>query len=95
MGIAGRCYTQLARIYLRSGGVRDNVENDQLNIERYVTELANLLVDAVQATGKIRMINMVTAINPGGWGGAGGTRFTTKGIMEHRVIMNLRMVHGD
>ena len=41
------------------------------------------------------MINLVSAINPGGSGGHGGNRFTAKGIMEHKVIMNLRMVNGD
>ncbi len=38
------------------------------------------------------MINMVTSIHPGGVGG--GTRFP-KGIVEHKVIHNLRAVSGD
>ncbi len=38
---------------LRAGEVRDNVENDQLNIERYVEEIASLLVDLVQVAGKM------------------------------------------
>ncbi len=38
---------------------------------------------------------MVTAINPGGLGGKEGKGFTTKGIMEHKVIANLRCVNGD
>ncbi len=41
------------------------------------------------------MIIMVTAINPGGQGGKEGKGFTTRGIMEHEVITNLRMVNGD
>ncbi len=64
---------------------------------KYAKELANLAVDPIQATGGIfedghlRMTNMVTSIHPGG--GDGGNRFT-KGIMEHKVMQNLRAVSG-
>ncbi len=64
----------------------------ELNIDKYVKEIASPPVDAVQATGKMfeethmRMINMVTSIHPGGVGG--GNRFP-KGIMVHKVIHNL------
>ncbi len=40
----------------------------------------------------MHMINMVTSVHPGGV--AGGNR-TSKGIMEHNVIQNLRAVNGD
>ena len=69
VGAAGRCYTHLAQVYLRAGEVRDAVENDQLNIEKCVKEVAALLVDTVQATGKMfeeehmRMISMVTSVH--------------------------------
>ncbi len=101
VGDARHCYAQLARAFVRSGEVNDNVENDQLNIERYVTELALLLVDAIQATGKmfeeedLRMIGMVTATNPGGLGGKGGNGVTKRGIMEYKGVTNLRCVNGD
>ncbi len=73
-----------------SGEVRDVVESDLLNMEKYLKEIASLLADADQATGKIfeeehmRMINMVTSVHPGGVGG--GNR-VPKGIMEHKVII--------
>ncbi len=57
-----------------------------------------MLADAVQATGKmfeeehLRMISLVTAVNPGG---NGASHRVNKAIMEHKVIMNLRMVNGD
>ncbi len=76
-------------------------ENDQLNIEKYVKELALLLVDTIQVTGEmfeekhLRMINMVTAINPGGLGGKRGNGVTKRGIMEHKVITNLWRVNVD
>ncbi len=38
---------------------------------------------------------MVTAIHSGSSGGKGGIRITSRGIMEHKVINNLRMVNGD
>ncbi len=37
---------------------------------------------------------MVSAISPVGLGGKGGNRFTAKGIMEHKVIMNLSFAMG-
>ncbi len=67
-------------------------------MERYVKEFVSLLVDTIQATGKmfeeehLRMVNMVTAINPRRKGGNGST---TRGIMRHKVITNLRCVNGD
>jgi hypothetical protein len=76
--------------------VRDHVEQDSINVEKYVKVLASLLVDTIQTTGKmfeeehLRMINMVSAINTGGSGGA-GNRFTATRIMEHKVIMNFRI----
>ena len=66
------------------------MEQDQFNSERYFKELASLLADAVQATGKMfeeelmRMIN--TSVHPGGV--LGGNR-VPKGIMKHKVIQNL------
>ncbi len=56
------------------------------------------MIDLTKAAGgmfeqeHLRMINMVWAINPGG---NGGNRFIAKGIMEHKVIMNLRTVNGN
>ncbi len=53
----------------------------QHECERYVKELASLLVAVIQATRKmseeehLRMINMVSAMNTGGSGG-GRNRFT-------------------
>ena len=85
----------------RLAEIRDNVGMDSINVEKYVKELTNTMFDMTEATGRMfeqehrRMINMVTAINPRGLGGRGCTRFTARGIMEHKVIMNLRMVSGD
>ena len=70
-------------------------------MEKYVKEIAALVADLTKAAGRMfeqehfRMINMVSAISPGGLGGKGGNRFTAKRVMEHKVIINLRMVNGD
>ncbi len=67
----------------------------------YVTEIAILVYDLTKAAGRrfeqehLRMIHMVSAINPGGSGGQGGNRFTAKGIMERKVVENLRSHYGD
>ena len=101
VGTAGRCYTRMARVYLRAGEVRDNVENDQLNIKKYVKEIAAVMADLTKATGRLfeqehmRMIIIVSAINPGGFAGRGGNGVTKRGIMEHKVITNLWRVNVD
>ena len=84
----------------RAGEIKDNVEADSINVEKYVRELAAVVIDLTKASGKmfeqehLRMINMVSAINTGGSGATGGPRFN-RGIMEHKVIQNLRAVNGD
>ena len=91
----------MARVLVRAGEVRDNVEAVSINVEKYVKEIAALVADLTKAAGRmfeqedLRMINMVSAINPGGSGGQGGNRFTAKGSLERKVIMNLRMVNDD
>ncbi len=71
------------------------------NVEKYCKEVATLVAAFTKAARRmfeqeqLRIINMVSAINPGGSGGTGGNRFVAKEIMEHKGIMNLRMVNGD
>jgi hypothetical protein len=92
---AGACYRAMARVLLRAGELTDHVETDSINVKQYVKEIAALVADLAKATGRMfeqepmRMIIMVTSIHLGGVGG--GSRFTT-GLMEHRVIQNLRAV---
>ncbi len=72
-----------------------------MTVEKYVEELTNTKIDMTKTTERmfeqehLRIINMVTAINPGCLGGKGGDGFTTRGIMENKVITNLRCVSGD
>ena len=91
VGEAGARYNTMARVVLRAGKDRDNVEADSINVEKYVKEIAALVADLTKAAGRMfeqehfRMINMVSAISPGGLGGKGGNRFAAKGIAEHKT----------
>ncbi len=83
----------------RSTEIKDHVESNVMNAEKYIKELAAGCKDMFRATGTIfeqehvRFISMVTAVGGPGAGG-GGPRYT-KGIMEHKVIQNLKAVNGD
>ncbi len=72
------------------------MEADSILVEKYVKEMA--VADLTKATGRMlgqepmRIINMVTSIH---LGEVGGGNLFTKGIMEHKVIQNLRAVSGD
>ncbi len=98
---AGVCYATMAKVLQRAGAVRGNVEMNSINVEKYIKEIATLVIGLTKASGRmleqehLRMISMVSAINSRSSGGSGGNSFIAKRIMEHKVIMNLRMVNGD
>ncbi len=64
----------MAKVLQMAGEVRDSVEADSSNVEMYVEEFANLVIDLTEASGRMfeqehfRMINMVSAINTGSSG---------------------------
>ena len=69
VGEARACYDAMARVMKRLAEIRDNVEFDSINVEKYVKELTNTIIAMTRATGRMfeqehfRMINVVTAIN--------------------------------
>ncbi len=77
-----------------------HAEVDAINIERYLRDLSKVCWDMFRATGAmseqehLRLISMITAAGQNG-GGKGGTHGYSKGIMEHKVVQNLRAVKGD
>ncbi len=87
----------MAQVLQHAVEVRDHVEGDSSSEKKYVKEMTIMVYDLIKATGGmfeqecLRMINMVSAIIPGG---AGGSYRTPKGIFEHRVIQNLGAVSG-
>ena len=82
----------------RLSEIRDNVETDMLMTEKYVKELATMLIKITKAIGRmfeqepLRFMAMHAA---SGGSKTGGHEKYTKGVMEHRVIQNLRNVNGD
>ncbi len=76
-----------------------HVEADAINVEKYVKELSKVCWDMFRATGAmfeqehLRFINIFAAT--GGGGSEGGATKFTRGLMEHKVITNLRCVNGD
>ncbi len=62
----------MARVMLRAGEVQDHVEGDSVNVEKYIKEIVIMAHDLTKAAGRmfeqehLRMISMVSAINPGG-----------------------------
>ncbi len=76
----------------------NNVETDSINIGKYVKELSKVCWGMFRVTGamfeqeNLRFINMFAAA---GSGGNGARHRFNKVIMEHKAIMNLRMVKGD
>ncbi len=92
VGEAAVCFQPMAKTMKRLGEIRDNAEADSINVERYVKELSLLTMDRTRPCGimfehkHIRFIAMFSTTKNSGGGGGGFHR----GVMEHRVIMNLR-----
>ncbi len=74
----------------RAGEVRGHVEGNSINVGKYVKEIAIMIYEFFEQE-HLRMINVVSAINPGG---VTGSHRAPKGIMEHNVIQNLRAANG-
>ena len=99
VGEARMNFDKMVRGMARLKEISDNVLGDQLNTERYVKELTDVVREMFMASGSmfqqehLRFINMFAATGGGGKGG-GGHRFE-KTIMEHKVIQYMRAVNGD
>ena len=99
VGESQECYESLGFALKRLSEIRDNVETDSLNIESYVKELAAMVIKITKSMGRmfehepLRFMSMYTA--SGGGKSGGGHEKYNKGIMEHRVIQNLKNVNGD
>jgi hypothetical protein len=78
----------------RFKGIENNVETDSTNMEKYVKELSKVCWDMFRATGAMLEQEHLRFINTSAAAGTGGNG-SSKRIMEHNVIMNLRIVSGD
>ncbi len=98
VGEARLNFNRMAKDMMRLMEISENVETDQLNIEKYVKELANVVREMFLSTGSMleqehsRFISMFAATGVGDEGF--GYRYE-KTIMEHKVIQYLRAVNGD
>ncbi len=74
VGEAAVCFQTMARTMKRLGGIRDNVEADGINVEKYVKDLSVVTMDPTKARGIIfeqehlRFIAMFAASKTGGGG---------------------------
>ncbi len=78
--------------------IESNAETDSINMERYVEELSKVGWDMFRATGAIfeqEPLMFISMFAATGSGGNGGRHMFNKGIIEHKVINNLRCVRGD
>ena len=90
VGEAGARYSTMARVLLCTGEVRDHVEADSINVEKYVKEIAALVADLTKASGRmfeqehLRMINMVSAPTREPWEAKEATGSPRKGSWSTR-----------
>ena len=81
--------------------ISDNVEADQLNIEKYVKELTDAVQEMFISRGSmfvqeaLRTEAAISRSRASGYGVGGGDKWIQKGIMEHRVMTNLKAVNGE
>ena len=91
-------FNRMVKGMARLKEIAENVETDQLNIEKYVKELTNVCQEMFMSVGSmfqqehLRFFSLLAVTGGGGHGG--GARFP-KAIMEHKVIQYLRAVNGD
>ena len=98
VGEARMNFNRMVKGMARLREIAENVETDQLNIEKYVKELTNVCQEMFMSVGSmfqqehLRFFSLLAVTGGGGHGG--GARFPNA-IMEHKVIQYLRAVNGD
>ncbi len=53
VGEAAVCFQTMAKAMRRLGEIRDNVESDSINVDRYLKELAFMTMDPTKARGRM------------------------------------------
>ncbi len=93
VGEARLKFNRMVKGMARLKEISENVVADQLNIEKHVKELTDVVREMFMASGSmfeqehLRFINLFAATGGGGHGG--GVRFP-KAVMEHKIIQYLR-----
>ena len=101
VGEARSNFNRMSQGMVRLKEIMDKVEDDDLNhLETWVKELATVVHAMFMSTGAMFVqegLRTTMTISNSGAGGHGGgaSHHHPKGIMEHRVINNLKAVNGD
>ena len=80
VGEARLNFNRMAKGMMRLKQISENVQTDQLNIEKYVKELTNVVREMFLSTGSmfqqehLRFINYFAATGGVGYGGGGNSR---------------------
>ena len=102
VGEARLNFNRMSQGMYRLKEISENVEADQLNIEKYVKELTEVVREMFLSTGSMfqqeymRFANWSAVTGGGGYGaGGGGGNRPPKAITEYKIIQYLRAVNGD
>ena len=102
VGQARQNFQRMSAGMNRLKDIMEQAEDDDLvNLETWVKELAKTVHSMFMSTGSmfvqeaLRTEAAISRSRASGYGGGGGDKWTTKGIMEHRVMTNLKAVNGD
>jgi hypothetical protein len=99
IGDMGLCLHRLVQTINDLDRVAAAVEQDSINVEKYLKETAATVRHAISAIGRMfeqepaRVMSVISA--SGGGGGGLRPEKHSRGVMEHRVIQGLRAVNGD
>ena len=99
IGDTGLCLHKMMHNIGIMDRIAGSVEEDSINVEKYVKELATAVREVTTAVGRMfeqepwRITALITA--SGGGGGGPRQERRARGVMEHRVIQGLRAVNGD
>ena len=98
VGEARMNFNRMSQEMHRLKEISENFEADQLNIEKYVKELTDVVREMFMSTGSMfqqESLRVLSTLAAQGGGGYGGGHRPQKTIMEHKVIQYLRAVNGD
>ena len=98
VGEARMNFNRMSQGMHRLKEISENVEADQLNIEKYVKELTDVVREMFMSTGSMfqqESLRVLSTLAVQGGGGYGANGRPQKTIMEHKVIQYLRAVNGD
>ena len=98
VGDSGVCFDRVVKGLKRLKEIEENVEADSMNTEKYVKELAKVMHEITGAYGRLfeqENLRMMPLMFAGVSGSNYKGGFKDRGVMEYKVITNLKAVNGD